>query len=253
MAKKNRGMETTQVQNSEPWDAIQPDIKYGLKQARKIVKNGPAPFFGPSTHVGMGDETQDALGRIETMAAAPTPGLDAANQQVTATARGDYLGENNPYLAQLYASGADDITNRVRDSYSGMGRYGSSPMNEDLVDSLGGFYASLYAPAYEAERGRQLQAAGMAPGLQEAGYAGADRALGAGMIRDQDAQAQRDAEFGRWAYETQAPKDDLSWYASMISGLGGGYGTTTVQEPPVPFWQRALGFGLKAADVIIPG
>jgi len=311
---KNNRKEVTQKQTNEPWGPAQGPIKFGLGETQNLYNQGPASYFPDNTYAGLGDTTNQALESWKATAAQPNPTIPAMGQigrivsgehsldaspyadiyartqgplggrdQLEATARGDYLGENNPYLQQLYASGADDISNRTKSLYSGMGRYGSAPMQNELTDSLGNFRASVYAPAYEAERGRQLSAAGqlgsqdmsqiglqmgaagaqtgvqnqnignqmaaagMIPGLNDAQYAGADRLLSAGMISDADRQTQIDADKARFDYGQNSQQDLLNWYNAQVMGGGQMGGTSTVEEPKTPFWQKAVGYVMNNA------
>ncbi len=83
----------------------------------------------------------------------------AAEQYLGATARGDYLGQPNPYLQTMIDDRSQAIANQVKDLYSGMGRYGSATLNRDHTDRLAQFQAGVLSENYEAERARQMQTA----------------------------------------------------------------------------------------------
>lgn len=108
--------------------------------------------------------------------------------QLQATARGDFLN-GNPYLDSLYDNAARRVTDTfneatmpaINSTFGAAGRSGSGIMGgvtaqamDDLGENLSGLAADIYAPAYEAERARQLQASGQLAnqGLGAASLAG---------------------------------------------------------------------------------
>jgi len=222
MGKRNNRT-TTQQTTSEPWKPAQPYITDVMQQAQQA--------YGQS---GIGTTTNNALTQIEQMAGQGTPGVDAANQYNTAVLGGQYLNEGNPYLDRIWSDQADEVTNRLKSLYSGMGRYGSEPMEAELTRNLGSLHSQLYGGAYEAERNRMGSAAGMAPQLDQARYTAPQQMLMAGAYRD------------------QAPMDAVSWYNSIINpnaGLGGTANSSTT-EPGPTFLQMLLG-GLSGVGGLI--
>lgn len=108
------------------------------------------------------------------------PGVspEAANQ-LTNTAKGGYLG-SNPYLNDLFDTAAsrageqfnEQVLPGIAHQFGAAGRTGSG-IHQDVVENasrqfgrdLQGMAADIYAPAYESERGRQIDAAGTLGGL----------------------------------------------------------------------------------------
>lgn len=214
---KNNKQTTTQTTTSEPWKVAQPYLTDVMQAAQGAYNNTGA--------TGIGATTNNALSQIETMAGQGSPGVDAANQYNTNVLSGQYLNEGNPYLDRIWSDQADQVTNRLKSLYSGMGRYGSEPMQNEMAQSLGSLHSQLYGGAYEAERGRMTGAASMAPQLDQARYMAPQQMLMAGAYRD------------------QAPMDALSWYNSIIgpaAGMGGTANSETT-EPGPTFFQKLLG------------
>ena len=304
MAKGTKGqMKPVQETSSSPWEGAQPYLNDVMSQAQKMFKSGQNQSFptgdwfaglGDTSQAGIDSINQTAGGGVQNLDAAngaiggilngstsidpsqwqaiynQAMGPDAASQFMTNTAQGDFLGGANPYLNTLYQGAADDIENRTRSLYSGLGRYGSDVMQNDLTDSLGKTYAGIYAPAYENERNRMLQAAGMlgnqqtanmgiasgaaggmagiggqnvanqmgaasmVPGLAQAAYIPANMQLQAGQLEDQAAQGQLNSDLMAQMFNNQAPMDALKWYQDIVSGASGGYGTATTSEPYQP-------------------
>lgn len=300
---KKNDMKPVQETTSTPWQPAQPYIQDILEQGQALVNSGQGQTFPTGDwYAGLGDTSQAGIDSINQTAAGGVPNLAGANSAVgnilngstaidpaqwqqiydkamgpdaasgflTQTAQGDFLGGANPYLNTLYQSAADDITNRTKSLYSGLGRYGSDVMQNDLTDSLGKTYAGIYAPAYENERNRMLQAAmglgnqqtnnlsiasgaasgisgvegqnignqmsaaSLVPTLTSAGYIPAQMQLQAGALEDQAAQGQLNADLMAQMFNNQAPMDALSWYQNLVSGATGGYGTATTSEPYQP-------------------
>ena len=140
--------------------------------------------------------------------------------QLGATASGQFLG-SNPYLDDVFQNAASRVTERFSEDvlpsiaaqFGAAGRTGSGAQalttgraSGELTDSLGQLASSIYAPAYEAERGRQTQAAGQ---LGQLGVAGGQ--LGADLLGRQQGIAglggdlysrQNQAELGRLGQAT---------------------------------------------------
>jgi hypothetical protein len=67
----------------------------------------------------------------------------------------------NPHLMAMLDANAARIGNRVNSAMSGAGRYGSASHGDALARSINETNLPLLAQAYEADKGRQLQATGM--------------------------------------------------------------------------------------------
>jgi len=137
----------------------------GLGEARQFAGSGmPGALPAAQQHIqsmlnnGPGGATLD-----------PT-----AAAQLGGTASGEYLGAN-PYLDDMYNNAASQMTTRFNEDvlpglagqFGAAGRTGSGAQAlmtgraaGDLAGQLRGLAGDIYAPAYESERGRQVQAAG---------------------------------------------------------------------------------------------
>lgn len=86
-------------------------------------------------------------------------------QQLQNTISGQYLDPaTNPYLNQTYDAAARQITPRVNSLFEASGRYGSGAHQGVLGQSLADLGTSIYGGNYNAERARQLGAAGTSIG-----------------------------------------------------------------------------------------
>lgn len=236
---------------------------------------------------------QFAVGGMQT-------GANAANQLAN-TASGGFLG-SNPYLDQVYNTAAgrageafqENVLPGINATFGAGGRTGGG-IHQQMMENasrqfgrdLQGMAANIYAPAYESERDRMVQAgsAGANYGLG-AGRLGADIGLGAmggladlyGTIGQNQFRAgslvptYSGLEYGnmdrlmgvgnqiqgqaqdiiggnmqRWGFEQQAPWNNLNNYASIIQGLPGGYGTQTSTQPKGSRLSGAAGGAMTGA------
>jgi hypothetical protein len=103
-------------------------------------------------------------------------------------------GAMNPFLNGLFNAASAPVMNAVNSNFAQAGRYGGNAAHTGaMTRELGNLANSIYAPAYESERGRQLSAAGQLAGLQQGDYnrnaslyeSGAGRMMqGAGLYGD---------------------------------------------------------------------
>jgi hypothetical protein len=105
----------------------------------------------------------------------------AGKNQIADTAGGRYLtGETNPYLDPMFEAASRGINRNftrnivpsIDSSAELSGRYGSdvwrnmrSDANTDYMNALSDLASGMYSNAYETERGRMMNAAGLTSGL----------------------------------------------------------------------------------------
>jgi hypothetical protein len=130
---------TTQTtQTSSPWDPQQPYIKKLFSRADQTYNANANPDMGL---------------------------LNAASGQVGDTISGKYLDPySNPYFGGALDRTMGDIKTKVNANFQG-DNFGNSAHQEWLGKSLSDAALPTVANQYNAERGNQMQATGMAPGL----------------------------------------------------------------------------------------
>ncbi len=145
----------------------------GLGEASQFFGQGDAALPAASQYAQqmLGQGPMD-LGTAMAAGQGALPGQ--ALGQLGQTAGGAFLG-SNPYLDQVYESAAGGVTERFEEDvlpaiaaqFGAAGRTGSGAQAlttgraaGDVAEQLRGLAGDIYAPAYEAERGRQVQAAG---------------------------------------------------------------------------------------------
>lgn len=208
----------------------------------------------------------------------------SAGAQLSQTASGQYLG-SNPYLDQMYDTAAgrageafnEQVMPGIAAQFGAGGRTGSGIHQQVAGNAarqfgrdLQGMAADIYAPAYESERNRQIQAAQgggqlglgymgnmtdlygnvaqnqfragtLVPGYNDMQYGDIQRLMGVGGMVEDQAQRYMGANQDRWNFGQQAPWQNLGNYANTIYGLPGGYGTQKSSVPGGSRMQGAMG------------
>ena len=232
--------ETTTSQTI-PYGSDYYDDIYRRAQDLYTNQQGISPYTGQEI-AGMSQQRTDALGLAEQQARAGTPFLGALNQQIGGTLRGDFLSpESNPYLKATYDQAARSVGETFRDYTQPQtdaqalmaGRYGSGALANERARNTDTFGRTLnelatgiYAPAYEAERNRQLDVMRFAPDAQQMQYVDPARLAMVGQEFEQDQQRRINADMARFYAAQERPFDALNRYGNTIGNLGYG-GTQT--------------------------
>lgn len=265
-----KSQKTTTTQSNDPWAPAQAGLKDIISQAGSQYAKGSefAPF---DTTIPFSNQTNAALQGIENKATAGSPlagqgagalsELLGGNQTLRDTANGNYLNAN-PYLDQMFSGAKGQVEDAVNSQFSQAGRTGSGAHTGVLTDRLGALASNIYGQNYANERTNQLNAAGQIgqqqlgglsalPGTQEAQYSDLNKLMGVGSAYEGQAQNQLQDALNRWNFQQQSPWDNLSKYASILSGIGGmgGNSTGTSEAPgPSPLGQ-ILGIGSSIAGL----
>jgi hypothetical protein len=149
-----------------------------------------------------------------------------AQNQISGTLAGNY---SNPY-SQAALGNVMDMTRSKVNSQFGGDNYGNSAHQEWLNRSLMDASAPYAAQMFNDERGRQMQAAGMAPGMAEAGLSQIQQA---GQMQDTYAQRQ-----------TDSPWEALQRYQAGVTGNYGGQTQATQPYSSGNSLANLLGLGI---------
>lgn len=219
------GSNTTTPYQSDYLDQV-------FSEARRLYEGGqlaPNPFLGQRV-VPMSEQRTDALQMQEDMARAGNPFTEAQTGGLVSTLRGDFLlPESNPFLRGTFDQAASAVSDAVASQFAAGGRYGSGAMANTLGRNLNELATSIYAPAYESERDRMLDANRY---VQQANQMRFDDPARLALVgQELENQRQRELNQAMNVYnELQAqPIDALSRYASL---LGGNFGATVEQRQP---------------------
>ncbi|MCP2083936.1 UNVERIFIED_ORG: hypothetical protein J2W74_005201, partial [Methylorubrum zatmanii] len=86
-------------------------------------------------------------------------GPSQTQRSLQSVADGAYLGGANPYLDGVIGRAQNEAATKVAQQFSSSGRYGSGRFAGATADAVAGIGTNLRYQDYEAERGRQAQAA----------------------------------------------------------------------------------------------
>lgn len=238
----------SQSSETEPWAPQQPYLRRGLREAEQNILDRPHQFFPNSTVVPFSPETEMSLAAQTGRAMTGSPLNALAQQDVGRTLSGDYLNQN-PYLDQL----TDSITAAIRPGidaqFAGGGRYGSGLHAESLGRGISRGLAQPLFGAYESERNRMQQAAGMAPQLAREDYYDIGQLGQVGLRREDLYGRQLQDQMQRFEFEQSEPNRRIAEYINLVSGPYGG--TQTAQDNPNTGGQVA-GMAASTAAMMIP-
>lgn len=255
------------TQTQAPWSAQAPYLTSGFAQAKGLLGKGGPQYYPNSTVAPFGADTNQALNMFRQTAQNGSQIPGAATDQLASTLQGDYLN-SNPYLDAMYNSAASRVTENYQEGvapsigaqFDSAGRYGSGMYQnamegsqQQLGDSLSQLAANLYGGSYESERGRQIQAAGMAPSVAPLGYYDAAQMLNVGEMTDAKSQQQLSDQVNRYQFNQERPYDALGRYMGLIQG---NYGGQSTQPYFTNNTAQNLGLGLAGigvADSILGG
>jgi hypothetical protein len=180
------------------------------------------------------------------------------------SATNPYAGQN-PYLDQMIEAASGDITRAFDKSAAGVntqfasaGAFGGSAhqqsindANRTLADQLSRSSNDLRFQdyqtqqqlaenqigreygAWDAERGREMQALGLLPQTLQAGYAPGQALYGVGSQQQALDQAQLDSKLSQWLEQRDWQKNQLGVLGNALNSINGGFqtGSTTGLNP----------------------
>jgi hypothetical protein len=178
---------------------------------------------------------------LQRMGGSPLTGATQAN--LTDTMEGRYLDpESNPWLSKTYGMAADDMTRAYRDAtrgtmsqFAGAGRTTGIPgaysamqgRNMDILgENLRDLGTQIYGGAYDAERGRQMSAAGMTPAVSGMDWQDIQQGYGMGSQLQNQRQKELLELSDRFNFAQQEPRQRLQEY---IQNLGAGQNSPYTQ------------------------
>ena len=264
MSSKGGQSSQTSTQTSAPWDVQQPYLQQGFQTAQNLAGR-PQSYYPNSTVTPFSPQSDLALQLTAGRALQGSPLTGEAQNLGLNTLQGNYLN-GSPWLDQMYDRGVGAMTRNFSDSvlpnidsqFAGKGRYGSdlwSNQKDMAMDNLGrqleGYATNLYGGNYDQERGRQMQAMSMAPGLAAQDYVDFGQLGNAGAMIEGKAQGLIGDQMNRYNFYQGEPDQRLSQYMNQIGGQYGGTTQGTQTQPMYggsPFMD-ILGGGLSLAGM----
>lgn len=219
----SKGSGKTQKVDNAPWKGAQPHLldifsrAGGLSQGSGLAPQSPF--------------TMQAQNLTAKRALSGSPVTDAAQQGILGTMRGDNL---NPYTTGALGDVMDMAKSKINSQFGG-DNFGNSAHQEWLGRGLMSASMPFAQQAHEAERGRQMQAFGMAPALASQDYT--DLGMLGQVGAQQDARSQM---------ELDSPWAQLQRYQQLVSGAGGSTQSQQLSSNPLG---SALGGALGGAGL----
>lgn len=223
------GGSSTTTSDIPAW--LKPYVTFGLEEAKDLYQQSGPDYYPYDTYVPASQTTLNALQAAENRAAAGSPLVTGAQQQMGDVIGGKYL-QNNPYFNQVMAGAGQAASREFYDALQGItsgasqaGRYGSGAMTElqsrasqNLADTLANKAAEMSYSNYAAERARQDAAVANAPAMAAADYADIEKMLQTGQIsEDYDAQKLA-SDIEKFNYSQNLPYQKLSAYLGSVYG-----------------------------------
>lgn len=217
----NSGGGSKQTSETKPWQGVQPYFLDLFGRAQADVANQPASFFPGQTYANFSPQTLSAFQAITNRAQQGTPLYDQASQYASNIMGGQYLGQNNPYLAGIQQSLGDNIQEQVGSRFAGAGRALGSPGEVQTFErELANAAAPFMFQNYGQERERMDRAASMLPGIQsaqqQADWQNLAALEGVGQAYDTMAQRAIDEQIARYNFGQSEPYQRLQRYAELI-------------------------------------
>lgn len=150
--------------------------------------------------------------------------VDNAESQLNDVISG---GNTNPYLDAMYDQAAGKVAGSVNSNFAQAGRYGSGAHTGALTEGLGNMATNLYGGAYEADRGRQMQAIGMAPEFAQQDYQDAGQVMNAGQILQDQQQQNLDYGYEQYQEQQNLPYKQLAAMSGVFGSNLGSQSTST--------------------------
>ena len=200
----------TSTQTRDPPAFQMPYLNFGLQQSADR-------FADPKSRIApQSPQTALALRLGEARALGGSPLLDQAQAETSKTIGGGYLGAQNPYMGQLATAVGDVVQPQIQSRFTAAGGSGSGGEKSMIASAIANAIAPQLFGSYEAERGRQVAATGMAPGMAQQDYGDIAQLSNVGATLDQQQQRQ-----------LLEPDELLDQYLKRVTGNFGASATTS--------------------------
>jgi hypothetical protein len=130
-------------------------------------------------------------------------------------------GGSNPYLDSMVNKAQGNVLANANAAAARSGSFGNSGIAEQAAKQMSDVATSMYGGAYESDANRRLQAIGMAPQINAAGFDNANQMLRAGHMMQDQQQQNLDFNYG------QFQEAQIAGMAGVFGSNLGGTSTTT--------------------------
>jgi hypothetical protein len=247
------------TQTRDPWAASQGALTEAIGRSQSMLQHdeGYVPYSGQTQasvdpNLATGINTQSAIANANLYG---TPDVLAGQQAATNMIQNQGLspelrslyqqaqGDQNPYLQAILNTNNRTIGDRVNAAASGAGRYGSGAHTDVMTRALAESADPILAQDYARRQQQQqdiltggLQRAGqwaqLAPTLDAAQYAPAERLASTGQFYQDRAQAALNDQIKLYNAQQARPWEQIA-RLNAIAGQAGGLGGTQVTASPI--------------------
>lgn len=229
------GGKSTTTQGLDP--RLYPLVDTFTSQAQQVA-NKPWQGYTGDRFAGMNSDQTQALDMIRQQSQSGVQGQAEG-------ALGQFLqgGQENLYLTQQIAQAqnetADAYNRQVRPNQVMQAQQSGSFGNANVMDAqakqdsqlqqnLGNIASSMRFNAYNTDQANKMQALGLSPSIQQAGYTNAGQLLNAGNVQQNQAQDQADFSYQQFQEQQNDPYKKLQ----AMSGVFGtpGFQTQTTNQ-----------------------
>lgn len=228
------GGKSTTSQGLDP--RLYPLVDTFTAQAQQVASS-PWQGYTGDRFAGMNSDQTQALDMIRQQSQSGVQGQAEG-------ALGQFLqgGQENPYLTQQIAQAqsetADAYNRQVRPNQVMQavqsGSFGNATLmdaqakhDSQLQQNLGDIASGMRFNAYNTDQANKMQALGMSPAIQQAGYTNAGQLLNAGNLQQNQAQDQADFAFQQFQEQQNDPYKKLQAMSGVFGTPGFQTQTTT--------------------------
>ena len=222
---------TTTISKSEPPAYIQP-YAINLMNQGAAVANRPYEAYGGQRIAELAPEQQMGLYGTTQRALQGNAAVNAGQNMLQGTLRGDYLDPNsNPWFKNTVDTALGQAQGRLNTQFNRPGAFGSTAHQEVMARGLGDIANQMYSQNYMNERANQMGAAGQALNYGQADYQDLNALLSAGDTRRQYSQDLLNQAYQDWLEQRNYPLSQLDVLGNTIGMSMGNAGTTSTTQP----------------------
>jgi hypothetical protein len=246
------GSTSTTTQKADPWSGQQPYLKDIFSEAQGLYNAEGPSYYPNSTVTPFTADQKTAFDQVYNFGmGGGSQAMQGAVGNVADTLSGNYLMAGNPYFSAMSDRIASEVMPRVNSTFEAAGRGDSGLAARAAAMGLGDAIGGLAYQNYGTERGNQMTAAGLAPGIDQGLYSGLNAATGAAGMYQQLGQQQLNDMVNRWNYDQNLDWNKLGNYSQMVQGNYGGTTTSSSTQPsnPLGTFGSLLSMGLGIANL----
>ena len=207
----------TSTTKQEIPEELKPLASAYTSKAINLGNQGFQPFTG-QRYADLNTSQNLGIGMIQNRALNGGQTLQNAEGALNQTIQGG----QNPYLDQMVNKAQMSALGAGQQAGVRSGSFGNSGIAEATAKQVGDIATNMYSGAYENDANRRLQAIGMAPGMNQAGYQPAQQLLNAGQMLQDQKQQGLDFNYGQFQEAQNLPYKQLAAMSGVFgSGLGG--------------------------------